>query len=247
MEPPNDAPQNRKSKTHTLSTTAMFAVSSPIYSGPPPLLDLTGRKLEDGGCESAQHERWEARFSGIMGIGPTKDLGTRTLSEATSITQTTIDMTGPTYALPAKQSSIVVIGKPTADRVCIPQSRHYIYTRFDIAILEDLKIAKHGPRAGGQVIAAQFGGSVRFPSGHLGTFLLEDRGFIEAGKRYVLFMWRPIRSDDTYVISQAYLIQDGLVFPVSATASDVSQYVKMPLNDFEAKVKSVVAKNIDSY
>jgi hypothetical protein len=47
------------------------------------------------------------------------------------------------------------------------------------------------------------------------------------------------------MIAELYLIQDGLVFPIN-TAADVSAYEKgMPVQQFEAKVKSAIAKNID--
>jgi hypothetical protein len=47
------------------------------------------------------------------------------------------------------------------------------------------------------------------------------------------------------MIAEPYLIQDGLVFPIK-TEADVSAYENgMPVQQFEAKVTSAIAKNID--
>jgi hypothetical protein len=97
-----------------------------------------------------------------------------------------------------------------------------------------------------QLTAVDFGGTIRFPSGYLETFLLSQEGFVEIGKEYVLFMWKPVPSDDMLIISQAYLIQDGFVFPVSSNGDAERVYTKMPLLEFEAKVKAAVAQNIDA-
>jgi hypothetical protein len=89
-------------------------------------------------------------------------------------------------------------------------------------------------------------GSILFPSGYLETNLLSQRGFVEIGKQYVLFMWKPVPSDDTLVIAQAYLIQDGFVFPVSTDGDAEKFYTKMPFPVFEAEVKEAVARNVDT-
>jgi hypothetical protein len=140
---------------------------------------------------------------------------------------------------------MVVIARPVSARVCVAQNRRYVYTRFSLEILQTFKQGKHR-RQGKQIVAVQFGGSVRFPSGHLATFLLNKHGFVEPGREYVVFLWKPVRSDDTYVAVEAYLIDNGLVFPVSASASNAFHYTKVPLGEFEAKVRAAVTKNIDT-
>ena len=206
------------------------------------MLDLTDRRLEDGICDNGQHTKWEARFNGVMGIRAITDPGISMPLEATSVALTTTGGLGPIYALPANQCSMVVIARPILDSVCISQSRRYVYTRFNVEILHELKRAKHTARQGEQVVAVQFGGSILFPSGHLATFLLDKDGFVGLGKQYVLFLWKPVQSDDTYVAVEAYLIQDGFVFPVDTSASNAFHYTKMPLKDFESKVRAAVAK-----
>jgi hypothetical protein len=77
-----------------------------------------------------------------------------------------------------------------------------------------------------------------------GPSALPARSFLDIGKQYFLFIWKPSRTK-TYMIAEPYLIQDGLVFPIK-TEADVSAYDNgMPVQQFEAKVTSAIAKNID--
>jgi hypothetical protein len=178
------------------------------------------------------------------------DQGVVKPSDATATTLVTIDYFAPIYSLPAKGSSDIVIAKPTAGRVCIPQSRRYVYTKFTLDVVKEYRRPADGkeeePHEKRKITAAQFGGSVLFPTGYLETFLHDRRGFLEIGKEYVLFVWKPIPTDDTLVISQGYLIENGFVFPVSTDGDAQTVYTKMPFPDFEAKVKAVVAKNVDA-
>lgn len=223
--------------------------SLPAYSGPPFLVDLFHKPLEDGTCDPHQHIEWEANFNHIAAGMEMADRGVSKLSEVTVTTTTFIDTFAPIYSLPAKRSVAVVIAKPVAGKVCIPQSRQYVYTKLTLDILKQFKPVKADrpqSQASAPITAVEFGGSVRFPSGYLQTLLLSREGFVEIGKEYVLFMWKPVPSDDLLVISQAYLIQDGFVFPVSTNGDAQTYYTKLPLSEFEAQVEAAVAKNVDT-
>ncbi|HEX7359448.1 MAG TPA: hypothetical protein VF283_03050 [Bryobacteraceae bacterium] len=125
-----------------------------------------------------------------------------------------------------------------------------MYTKFTLEVLKEFQKGKSRrkqvPQKSGQITAVDFGGTVRFPSGYLETFLLSHAGFLEVGEKYVLFIWNPVPSDDTLVISQAYLIRDGLVFPVDTDGDAQTVYTKMPLPEFEAKIQAAVQRNIDT-
>jgi hypothetical protein len=69
--------------------------------------------------------------------------------------------------------------------------------------------------------------------------------FLELGKPYLLFLWKPIRLDDTYAIAEAYLIQERLVFPINRDAHE-APYEGVAVEKFEAKVKAAIANNIDT-
>lgn len=221
----------------------------PPYSGPPLVLDVYQKSLQDGLCDPQQHTAWETLFNGSMGSSPIADLGFSKALDSTATTMVTIDTFAPIYSLPAKLAFAVVIAKPVAGKVCIPESRRYVYVKLTLEVLKQFKPTKSDNKhmhETAQLTAVDFGGTIRFPSGYLETFLLSQEGFVEIGKEYVLFMWKPVPSDDMLIISQAYLIQDGFVFPVSSNGDAERVYTKMPLLEFEAKVKAAVAQNIDA-
>jgi len=215
----------------------------PPHSARPPLLDLTKSKIDDSGNDRA----WEKEYTLSVREGGIVDPGVHNPSDAMSIATTFLDTAGRPDALPARGCEGVIMGEPIASKVRISPDRNFVYSRFSVQISNVLKGNKNaGLQKGALVTAVQFGGSVRFPSGHLTTFILAQQGFIELNKQYVLFIWRPSESRKTYMIAQAYLIDNGIAFPVS-TDADVSAYEKgMPLDKFEARVKSAIKKNIDT-
>ncbi len=213
----------------------------PPHSGLPPLLNLSQAETP----ENRASRVWEDRFTGIMGVREITDPGIPVPSEATSVLLTTNEYVG-LYALPAHNCDGVVIAKPIACNVHLAYNRRFVYSNFTMQVAEVLKRKKRpGLQKGEQILAAQFGGRIRFPSGHVETCILANEGFMELGKEYLIFIWQPVRSDETYVVSEAYLMQNDSVFPIK-TFADVSTYNGMPVETFEAKVKAAIAKNVDS-
>ena len=214
----------------------------PPHSALPPLLDLTKSKIDDSGKDRAWEKPYDlgARAGGIV------DPGVPGPSGPTSTATTFIDTVGKPDALPARICEAVVIGEPIASEVRISPNRELVYSRFSVKLLSVLKSKKKsGIREGAVIVAVQFGGSIRFPSGHLTTFIVAGSGFMELAKQYVLFIWKPPKSSQTYMAAEPYLIENGLVFPIQ-TEADASAYEGMPVDKFEAKVKSAIAQNIDT-
>jgi hypothetical protein len=104
---------------------------------------------------------------------------------------------------------------------------------------------ERGIRQSEQITLAQLGGTIRFPSGHMETFLLAKEGFMQLGQRYAVFAWKPLKSDSTYMADELYLVQNDVVFPVNLDAQQ-SSYSGMPFTKFLAKVKAAIAKNINT-
>ena len=185
-------------------------------------------------------------FKKIMGTRAIADPGARQPSEATSVLTNFIDTVGQASALPVRSCDAVMIASPIRADVHISKDRTYVYSRFSLQVFEVLKRSKKADIQEESGIAAmELGGRIRFPSGHMETFILARHGFLEVGQKYLLFVWKPATSIDTYVASEAYLVQDDVVFPIG-TVADASPYEGMPLKDFETKVKAVIAKNVNS-
>ena len=87
---------------------------------------------------------------------------------------------------------------------------------------------KANVRDGSEIAAVQIGDRIRFPSGYMATFILARHGFLDLGQKYLLFVWKPAKSTNIYVASEAYLIKDGAAFSIS-TVADASAYEGMPL------------------
>jgi len=215
----------------------------PKYSGLPPLVDVSESKPDQGDVERA----WEERFKGVMGFSTEiVDRGVESPTRATSISLATVEWGTHVYALPARSCGAVIIAEPVASEARVAQNRLFVYSRFSLHISQILKAnRKMGIQRGQSIIATQFGGSVRFQSGHMETFLLAKEGFLERHNQYVLFIWKPAESKRAFMIAQPYLVDHGMVYPVS-TIADASAYDGMPAESFEAKVRAAIAKNIDT-
>ncbi len=214
----------------------------PPHSGLPPLLDLSKSALND----AAKDRAWERMFNGTMGTRVITDPGAPRLSQVTSVATTFIDTVGRPAALPAQECDAVLIAKAFGSDVRFAHTHTYVYSLFSLEVSQVLKRNnKARIREGEKIVAVQLGGRILFPSGHMETFILAAQGFLEVGREYVIFIWKPAKSIDTYIASETYLIQGDLVFPIN-TVADVSAYEGMPLKDFEAKVRAAISKNVNT-
>lgn len=181
-----------------------------------------------------------------MGVREIVDPGLPSPAYATSLSLTTTEYVGGIYALPARKCDAVIMAEPISSNVRVAHNHRFVYSSFSLKVLQVYKARKNGEvRDDEQIIAVQFGGTVRFRSGHEATFVLDREGFMEPRKHYVLFIWKPIRSDDAYVVAEAYLVENDSVFPIK-TLADIRSYDGMPFKNFEVKVKAAIAKNIDT-
>jgi hypothetical protein len=214
----------------------------PPHSALPPLLDLSEPNANGGGAS----RDWEDRFTGSMGVREHADPGTTDPSSKASISMTTTEFGGPMLAIPARDCDVVILAKPITSSVHMAYNHRFVYSTFTVKIFEVLKgQGKRGIRQGEQITIAQLGGTIRFPSGHLETFLLAKEGFMQLGQRYAVFAWKPLKSDNTYMAAELYLVQNDVVFPVNLDAHE-SSYGGMPFTKFLAKMKAAIAENINT-
>lgn len=213
----------------------------PPHSALPPLLDLTKSKIDDSGKDRT----WEKEYTLSVREGGIVDPGAPNFLLSTSTATTFFDTVGRSGSLPVSVCDGVVIGEPIASEVRISDNRELVYCRFLVKISDVLKGKKAGIREGAIITAVQFGGSIRFPSGHLTTFIVAGSGFMALHKKYILFIWKPHKSQQTYMTAEPFLIENEKVFPIQ-TEVDESAYSGMPLDKFEARVKSAIKKNLDT-
>ena len=97
---------------------------------------------------------------------------------------------GYTYGLPARSAGAVVEATPVGADVRVDSAHSLVYSRFSLQISQVLKgKAKRDIRESPTITGVEYGGSIRFPSGHVETFILANHGFLELDKKYLIFMW----------------------------------------------------------
>jgi hypothetical protein len=214
----------------------------PPHSGPPPLLDLS--KLDEG--VPGAGKKWEDRFTGNMGIRPIDDPGVHSLDEATSILTNTVEYAGRPPLLPAKNCPIVAVARPLKASAHLAYNNRFVYSSFEVELLQVLKGSnKRNVTPGAHIIAAQLGGSIRFLSGHEVACLEANEGFLELGKQYLLFLWEPVKPSNTYMTDEAYLFENGYVFPVAVRFGE-KRYSGVGIEAFLKKVKGAIGRDIDT-
>jgi len=193
--------------------------------------------------EEVKDWAWERDWKGLFVSGTFTDPCQQGPPGATSIATTFHDGIHE-YDFPARACDAVILAKATGIEERLAHSRSFVYSRSTLEILRVLKgKSRNGIRSGVAISAVQFGGSVRFPSGHVETFILAGNRFLELGKQYIILMWKKHPSTDTYIVAEAYLISDNLVFPIN-TIPDQSTYDGMALDKFEAKVKAQLPRTL---
>jgi hypothetical protein len=163
------------------------------------------------------------------------------LDELTSISVTTTEYAGQPATLPARSCQLVVIAKPIDARAHLAYNHRFVYSIFDLEIVQVLK----GKPDGSAIVAAQLGGSIRFLSGHEAAFLEANDGFMGLGQRYLLFLWRPVAAANAYMTADAFLLHDNRVYPIELAIGQ-SRYSGMPIATFIKKVKTLIAQNVDA-
>jgi hypothetical protein len=212
----------------------------PPHSALLPVLDLSKTNEDSPGAG----KKWEDRFTCSMGVRSIGDPGVRSPNDLTSVSTTTTEYPGQAGPLLIRSCELIVIGQPENASAHLAYNRRFVYSAYNIKILELLKGNRRDLRAGKLLNVAQLGGSIRFPSGHGAFFWEVNEGFMTLNNQYLLFLWKPVPSSDTYMVAEEYLLQDGLVFPIMLSSGE-ARYSNTPADKFVARVKALIAANKD--
>lgn len=216
--------------------------SLPERSAMPPVLDLSSGAPQPWNRNRA----WEEMYRNGVGMESREftDPGTAPPSSPGSLLTTTTDQVGTRIALPAHGSSAVVVGKVISAEAHLAFDKHLVYSSYVLDTKQVLKPAtKRFLSSHRRIEVLSFGGGIRFPSGHLEYVIIHNGGFMAKGKEYLFFLWKPIRHMDAYTIAAVYLLEDGVVYPISVNKSGA--FDRTPVPKFEAAVKSAIADNVD--
>lgn len=214
----------------------------PLHSALPALLHLS-KPIESG---PGAGKKWEDRFTGSTGVRPVDyDPGVRSANELTSISTTTIEYAGQAGPLQARSCKLIIIGRPENASPHLAYNHRFVYSLYQVNVLELLKSkGRHAIKTGQLSNAAQLGGSIRFASGHQAFFWEANDGFMALNERYLLFLWNPVPSSDTYMVSEVFLLQNERVFPIQLSSGE-EQYSDTPADQFIARAKKLISANKD--
>lgn len=115
-------------------------------------------------------------------------------------------------ALPANQSSLIVVGEVLDSHAHLSNDRSGIYTEQSIRIQEIIKNTVSSHLTAGHVITGERqGGIVRYQNGHRRLYHLAEEGMPSAGRRYVLFLGAIEHSKDYRILTGYELSPNGVV------------------------------------
>ena len=211
----------------------------PSHSALPPVADLS--KGDQG--EPPQMRAWDDKFKYMEGfrrliVDPGIDTSREWLL-------TTTKETVGNVALPARGCELVIAGKVLSSRATLAYHKLLVYSTYEVEVETVFKPSrKKLPERLSRLKVILFGGGLQFPSGNLTYCLLTGSGFMSVGKRYILFLSKQIKSIEPYGVCGIYLSEDSKVYPMFSDQS-TAKYQGMPEAQFEARVVSAVAKNVD--
>ena len=184
--------------------------------------------------------RWEDYYKNGLGLmyREIADPGPNAEQPASLYTRI-VDYQSGYHALPARSCPLIVTGKVISAESRLARNTHLVYSSYILSIEEVLK-GKAQPSMRLEVL--QFGGAIRFPSNHVEFFVTKGGGFLGEGRRYLVFLWKPIRQMDAYTIALAYLLSDdGRVHPIDDQVT-LSETDAVSLKN---KILSAVKANVD--
>lgn len=130
------------------------------------------------------------------------------------ITGTTRVDEGYVPAIPAEQSSVIIIGEVLSAQAHLSNNKSGVYSEFTVRVGEVLKTDGPPPLAqGDEVTVEREGGIVHYPNGHKRLYSLSGQGMPRVGRSYVLFL-SAVEGERTYNLLTGYELRTEGVVPI---------------------------------
>ena len=146
-------------------------------------------------------------------------------------------------AIPASQSSAVIIGTVRQTQAELTPNRKKVYSEFTITINEVLKNDAASFLFSGKIITAdRAGGRVRFPSGKVGLYSVTGQGMPQVESTYLLFLTEAVPESD-YSILTGYELREGRIYPLDAPGSGhpITKFKGVDESSFLEEVRTAIA------
>ena len=142
-------------------------------------------------------------------------------------------------ALPAEQSSLIIVGEVLGSRAFLSNDKSGIYTELSIRIQEILKNTSSPHLTAGRMITGERqGGIVRYQNGHKRLHRLAGEGMPSAGRKYVLFLGA-IKNSKDYSVFTGYELSSNGIIPVD-TSRQFKAYEGYDLDAFLNVVRAAI-------
>lgn len=116
-------------------------------------------------------------------------------------------------ALPAEQSSAVVIVEPLTSEAHLSEDKTGVYTEFSAKLEEVLKSNDPLLTKDSLINISRVGGVVRYRTGEESLCAVQGKNMLRVGKRYLLFL-KSINESKDFEIVTGYEIENGKVVPL---------------------------------
>lgn len=121
-------------------------------------------------------------------------------------------------AFPFAKADAVVIGRITKAQANLSNDKTGIYTTFTIAVDEVVKNSSTATFSTGSLIQAEReGGRVRFPSGRVHLYMVNEQNMPRVGSRYVLFL-SGCDGEAVFQVLTGYELSEGRVYALDELA-----------------------------
>jgi hypothetical protein len=149
-----------------------------------------------------------------------------------------VDEIPPPPAIPAAESSFIIIGEIINVSSFMSNDKTGIYTEYTIRVEAVIKAdASNKLKAGDSVIADRDGGCVRYANGRIVMYGNSNKGLPHLKTRYLLFLHNPDKSPN-YRILTGYAFREDKVMPLDDIAFDKFQGISE--QNFLKKVRETI-------
>lgn len=126
-----------------------------------------------------------------------------------------VDVVDPNLpAFPFAKADAVVIGRITQAQANLSGDKTGIYSTFTIAVDEVVKNSSSATFSTGSLIEAEReGGRVKFPSGRVHLYMVNEQNMPQVGSRYVLFL-KGEDGEPVFQVLTGYELSEGRVYPL---------------------------------
>lgn len=113
--------------------------------------------------------------------------------------------------LPARDSDLIVVGTILDAQAHLSPEGNGVYSEFSVRVDEVIKDPAASVSVGSTVAADREGGRVRYPSGEVVTYAVQEQGMPRVNRQYVLFLRR---EEEGFSILTGYELLGGKVRPL---------------------------------